>query len=489
MHRCSYRRAGPDSFGAIRLVGDGRRVLDGHDLVNRAEWTADNSGEFNHGLCFEIQLRMSGLTVSGSVSSPTCALSVQLWHVNSIVMPATQDTNQTTFAFDYTSGGSNSWGELHTVKKCVGVALTSCSSVTPQWTVVYAYEFDGFATRPSGTTVSPITSKTLTYIETLQQNSTAVHNTINETTSYSIGSPSYSYLPYQSVTLPSSTVTAPDGSVTTFDMRSLCFSSTAAWDTCGPVVYEVHNPDGSTVETLWTSATGGGPAGAPSGAFVNAYPAGVLETRAGYSRASVTNQDLNGNVLETGQSNWISSTSSSIMRTSGFYNYVSCLSGSVITCRARDVATAYQYTSGTSYLTPSYSTSPTYQPFLRAISSVSISGGNGSGTTVAAYSYDNYATTGNITQIANYDSVQGTLNQNMTYVSGGHGNLSTETDPIGNITITCYDSNNLYPATVVAVAVSGTTSANCPSPTANTEGRTSTYTYTFATGLPSSIDR
>jgi len=421
-------------------------------------------------------------TTSGSVSSPTCAMNVQLWHVNSIVMPATQDTNQTTFAFDYSSGGSNSWGELHSVQKCVGTGLTSCSSGNTQWTVAYAYEFDGSATRPSGTTISPITSKTLTYTETLRQNTTPVQHTINETTNYSIGYPSYSYLPYQSVTLPSNTVTAPNGSVTTFDLRSLCFSSTATWDTCSPVVYEVHNPDGSTVETAWSSATGGGPAGAPSGAFVNPYPAGALETRAGFSRASVTNQDLNGNALETGLSSWISSTSSSIMRTSGFYQYVSCLSGSLVTCRTKDVATPYQYTSGASYLTPSYSTSPTYQPFLRAISSVSISGGNGSGTTVAAYSYDNYATTGNVTQITSYDSVQGALNQYMTYL--GNGNLTSETDLNGVSTIICYDSLNLYPVKVVTVAASG---ASCPSPTEKPEGRTATYTYATATGLPSSM--
>jgi hypothetical protein len=42
------------------------------------------------------------------------------------------------------------------------------------------------------------------------------------------------------------------------------------------------------------------------------------------------------------------------------------------------------------------------------------------GTAVASYTYDNYAITGNIThgnvtQITSYDSVQGALNQNMTY--------------------------------------------------------------------------
>jgi len=94
----------------------------------------------------------------------------------------------------------------------------------------------------------------------------------------------------------------------------------------------------------------------------------------------------------------------------------------------------------------------------------------------ATYAYDNAATTANPTS-----QQVGGISQSWTYVQ--NGNVTTQTDPNGNLAVTCYDngSYNLYPAISVVAAAAG---ATCPNPTESSVGRTSTYTTNFNSGVP-----
>jgi YD repeat-containing protein len=94
------------------------------------------------------------------------------------------------------------------------------------------------------------------------------------------------------------------------------------------------------------------------------------------------------------------------------------------------------------------------------------------GTTLASYTYDNYATTANVTQVNNAG-----VSQWQSYNS--NDNVATSTDANGNVTAICYDSTNLYPVTQVVAA----SNPGCPTPVAKAEGRTTTFVRDFNGGV------
>jgi len=256
---------------------------------------------------------------------------------------------------------------------------------------------------------------------------------------------------------------------------SLCLTTTIARDTCSPVVYKTVFPDSSKSEISWAWNTSL-PSGIPPGTLFNLYPQGRAQTDStGISRGSWTIEDVNGNTTEVRQYDWASVLAHD---PNGLLETISCATG-VTVCPMQQMDYEYRYTvPGTTTYWLQVGTTGT-QRFLRALSTVTLNS-----VPLISLSYvdgggdDEYATTGNVTQISNWDSVtSGWISQALAYT--GHGNVTTSTDPKGYSTVTCYDGNDLYPVTQVAAA----SSTSCPSPGELTEGQKTTLTYDFNSGV------
>ncbi|HEV8414604.1 MAG TPA: RHS repeat-associated core domain-containing protein [Bryobacteraceae bacterium] len=376
--------------------------------------------------------------------------------VNSIELPAATSGG----AFSSFTFGYSSWGEVHSLAMSTGTT----GNLTQQYNATYTYCYDvgiscPLATypRPPATAVNPITNKVLQY------------STTTETTSYSILGPSNAFSYPQTGT--AGQVTYPDGSVSEIFTANLCSPSFKSRDFCPALPYKILNRDGSVTLMGWTSNPT--PGSLPSSAIFNPYVQYRTQTPPGLSvsnGAQIT-QDQNGNPTTLYEYDWLSS--GSVLQGGG--TFVTSISGTA----ARTTNTAYfQPTPNPTYW-QQYGV-PTY---LRAKQTVMVNSMTcASAAACTTYTYDNALTTANLTQVQQYDS---TINNNITstFTYLANGNLASQTDPNGVITLICYGTNNLYP---VARFV-GATSTACPSPSMLTEGRTTTYSIDFNSGLPSAV--
>ena len=268
-------------------------------------------------------------------------------------------------------------------------------------------------------------------------------------------------------------ITNPDGSNTTIYTANLCPSSFTSRDFCSVVPYKTLNPDGSTTDMAW-SWNGSPPTGVPSSAIFNPYIQYTAQTPAsgGLSRGTYASEDPNGNVTALSEYDWTASTNLQ-KASSGMLISIPCQQGSSAPCGIRTTSISY-------YANPINNSSQSYwihgaPTYLRAKNLATVS------NSVTTYSYDNPLTTANLLQLQQADSVNGgSVTSLWTYLS--NGNLSTQTDPNGNLTVICYDSNNLYPVSRVVAA----SNSSCPNPTEKTEGRKTTYVFSFNSGLETS---
>ena len=473
----SYGREVAIEYVSSGLIGNGWTDTITSTGPNGTLTTSVNSAINNYyGINYECVTTVNGYQ-SGSTA---CPLNEFLWQVTSIEMPATADLKATTFAFAY-GPANGGFGELHQVQKCVGVSLTSCSPY--QWQTNYTYAFDASpTTRPPGATINPITSKTLRYTENLAGTLTSQ----SETTNYSIYYPSNAYQINGGISFTSNTITDPDDGVTHLSLVSLCQNATVARDSCSPVVNKTVRPDGSRTEVAWAWNTSL-PGDVPAGTLFNLYPQWTLDTDAAnlYSKGSQTIEDPNGNTTNLMQYNWMPANSSLINRSQALNNTFESIScGSPQPCPMQNIAVSYWYGSGTTPIPYWTATASGAQNFLRATNTVTLGS-----TPLTSYAYDNPATTGNVTQVSNWDSASNAwISQTQSYLLSGsvvNGNVTISTDANGVPTATCYGTDNIYPGKQVVAA----SSTGCPSPTERAEGQTTTFAYDFNSGaLTSATD-
>ena len=190
----------------------------------------------------------------------------------------------------------------------------------------------------------------------------------------------------------------------------------------------------------------------------------------GCAGASQSNPDVNGNIINTWSYDW------NTIVTANTNGLVTNVSGTQL---QTSVMTYNEGLTGALYWNPnpSIQSGSLSQPNLRAITSLAVNGLT-TNSSSATYSYDNAATTANLTRTVQLGG-SGGISQSWTY--NQNGNVISQTDPNGNITVTCYnDSYSLYPSTIVVAATPGST---CPNPTESSVGRTSTYTTDFFSGV------
>ncbi len=385
--------------------------------------------------------------------------------------PGTNEGNGVNFTMYYgpltaQSASTYSWGELHSLTMCTGPSPTSCQ---PQWVASYGYRFDASSylpasadpARPPGTIVNPIATKTLQHADTLLGAAT----TLNDTTTYIVPLPTnpYSY-PVTTGTSAANSIAYPDGSLTTIFTTNLCPTNVASRDLCIAVPYKISNRDGSQTEMMWVSNTSA--PGVPSGALFNPYVQYRVDSPApttfGPVKITYAQQDPNGNTTTLSEYDWQN------------YSVVTRNSSGVITAVCGSGCTSAVRTTTTSYY--SNSSVPSYWMHgaaanLRSPQSATV------GNLSTSYTYDNALTTGNLIQLTQSDSAIGpTITTHWAYLS--NGNVTSQTDPNGNYTVICYDSNNLYPVTRVV----GAASQSCPSPGEVTGGQTTTFTYVSNSG-------
>ncbi len=189
----------------------------------------------------------------------------------------------------------------------------------------------------------------------------------------------------------------------------------------------------------------------------------------GCAGASQSNPDVNGNIINTWSYDW------NTIVTANTNGLVTNVSGTQL---QTSVMTYNEGSTGALYWNPnpSIQSGSLSQPNLRAITSLAVNGST-TNSSSATYSYDNAATTANLLGLQLGGS--GGISQSWTY--NQNGNVISQTDPNGNITVTCYnDSYSLYPSTIVVAATPGST---CPNPTESSVGRTSTFTTDFFSGV------
>jgi RHS repeat-associated protein len=253
---------------------------------------------------------------TGSPTSTACILTQSPSVVSSIQLPApAANGNAINYQMDYGKLDSltYSWGELHSLILCTTIA-TGCQA---QWTEHYIYQFDTLSElpsapspkRPPGTLTNPISSKTITYYETLLSSTTK----IEETTGYFITVPGNEFQ-YPTVGGPgiiASQVSYPDGSYSEIFTANLCPSTVKARDLCPAMPYKIINRDGSVTQFAWVSNTA--PAGVPTGALFNPYVQYTVETplNATVSRIRYALQDGNGNTTTLKEWDWATTSGAS----------------------------------------------------------------------------------------------------------------------------------------------------------------------------------
>jgi RHS repeat-associated protein len=405
------------------------------------------------------------------VFSPSVVTSVQL-------PPPQTNGSGTTFNFAYNTSvsGNRTWGELHSITKCV---TTGATCTTNQWSVSYDYQFDWLAgqqapcttpgviaERPPAIPINPICRRVLEYQEVRDNGSSApISQPIPpETTLYHVLGPLDAFT-YPTIGN-SDVITNPDGSQASITTFSLCPTGFSSRDYCPAVPTLITNFDGSTTKLGWASNSA--PSGVPSSAIFNPYTQFRVQSPSvgGVQKGTQTKQDQNGNVTEIDGYDWG-------VTTTGSPN-ITGLSGSPLR------TTSISYYNTTAY---DQHSAP---PFLRAPYKVTVCAATGCTGGSTTYNFDSPTTTANLTTLQQTDSVQGMISTNWTYLA--NGNLSTTIDPNGVETIICYDSNGLYP---VSSVVAAQTNASCPAPPALpaklTEGRGTTYSIDGTTGRVDSV--
>ena len=400
----------------------------------------------------------------GSSSTNCNANSITLLQVSSISLPPAQTGGAAlsyTFGYTCASGCLSVWGNLRTVTLPSGA------------TVNYLYGRDPLASTSMFTSTileNVIKQKTVTYTHPtgdISQNSLV--------TMYSFTYP---------VSGPGTTV------VTTPDNASTMYWFFNATDpTRGGLIYEVDNPDNSTIQYEWLqNAPFGSPANVPANPYIKATGRTLLDGR---HTGTVYTRDKNGNMMEVDDYDWLTpdcahgdlclpSDGTALTGIPGtplrqtvnqYYNGTYAADNTVT-----DNSNAYWNT-----------TAPQYQRALQwsvvhDISSGAVSLGlvtTGAVVAATVYDYDNRATTANLNSRYQWDSQKGTYGTlttgnaiYSTWVYTGSGNLASATDPNGNVTQITYDAHNLYPVQVVTAGL-----------------RTTNYNYNLVSGfLLSSTD-
>jgi RHS repeat-associated protein len=398
-------------------------------LTTLINWTSSTPAP----LPYYCQTTPTGTVNTGGI----CTLSQNESVVTSIQLPATADGVSSTYQFQYTqTTGNYSWGELHHITYCTG--STTCQA---QWQTFYIYAYDNqsslpgsaLPSRPPGTAVNPLSSKTLSYGEFLR----GMQTPISETTQYYAPMPPsvssfnlYNY-PLLSTSTNVSEVLYPDGSYSETFTANYCPSDLKLRDLCIALPYETINRDGSTTEMLWASHV---PApGVPNGAMFNPYVQTRVTKGLNALVASVVEVDQdpfgNGNTTQVREYSWVpdNSTNSEISRTTGQVTSACTSSASYCTTPQRTSTASFSLTSP--YWTPGL-TGPIRNP-----QSVTTGG------TSTAFTYDGNgnpisATRAGVTTSSTYDST---------------GNPLTFTDGNGNTTQITYGLTGcpgLYPSNV-----------------------------------------
>ena len=305
----------------------------------------------------------------------------------------------------------------------------SSGTCKEQYRVDYDYHFDVATNhRVMGSVINPVTTRTVTY----QEDRAGVPTSLSETTTYSIPVPT-TFDPAQPPPVGgTTTITAPNGTTTVFHAKSLCTDRKSG--ACGAVVYKIENPDQSVTELGW--ASGGGPSSAPTGSFPNLYVRYSLQTRGAKARGSGTVKDANGNTTEVSEYDWFDDSTQNIARSAQMVSLVS------VTPLRTTTTTYYQQSANGEYWSVSAPAN------LRAPHTVSV----GSATTT--FTYDDWQTTGNLTQEARFDSERGSnITRSWTYLS--NGNIETSTDANKTVTTITYDTSSVYP-TQIETGIAGT---------------------------------
>ena len=190
-----------------------------------------------------------------------CTLTQQDSRVSFVQLPP-GTTGGTSFAYKMGYGAVSpstyTWGELHTLEMCSGTSAASCQT---QWGTQYVYQFDNeasllsttphaSASRAPGVSINPVSSKTLTYTETLLSSVP-----ISETTKYYMLVPTsiYSYPATSSGSTRSVTaaeVDYPDGSYSETLVSQTCPGNQTLRDLCVGLPYKTINRDSSVTEIV-----------------------------------------------------------------------------------------------------------------------------------------------------------------------------------------------------------------------------------------------
>ena len=283
----------------------------------------------------------------------------------------------------------------------------------------------------------------------------------------------------------SGSITSPDGGTTSQSFVVGGSAGCASWN-CG-LVYLTVNPDGSKVEKIWAqNHISGFGADNP---YVKTEFTSIKNAAGSYVKTAIKDYsyDKNGNVTRVAEYDWLDY--ASVPRTSGMPTGIPY------------GAMPFRVTTNTYYnATADASQSPTgdgnvywYQSsplWKNAIAAGEIADGSGNIKSRTEFSYDNYSSTGNVTQKRSWDSSKGAYSnllmtsnsisvssQYTTWSNGNTGKLTQTTDAKGAVTALTYGSVggfDIYPTQIVSA--SGTAIA-----------RTETRAYHFATGLVTSV--
>ncbi|MGI8641619.1 MAG: hypothetical protein ACR2MG_16945 [Pyrinomonadaceae bacterium] len=383
--------------------------------------------------------------------------------VDQIILP--QQAGGLVYQFNYNADGSAQsigWGELSEVILPSGAKAQ------------YEYSLDGVVLisgrYPTANTI--IDNKPKRKLLTYNREGDGTTEPVTEIWQYALGSET-------------STITAPDGGITT-----QTHGTTAISQSDSGLVYKIENADGTKIEKLWTFNTPYWAANAAAYQQVNPYVkaefVSIKDAQGNYTLTAIKDYkyDKNGNITRVAEYDFVPH--SSIPR--GAQGRPTDLPSGLVPKRVTEMS-YYNATADASDTTTNsaYCYWNSNSPNIRsAVQAVEVKNGSGQIASRSEMFYDNYATTGNPTQVKTWDS-----NKNGTYQAYSnpltasnsisvttqydqYGNPIQTTDAKGNLTQTTYGAINgytgLYPTqTITAYGAS--------------IAQTTTAEYDFYTGL------